>query len=52
MKLLREKLKNYYYNTIEPSWLLTQEEWSPENSEETVPDPEDKNLIDERINLI
>jgi len=36
-------------DTIELYWLLIQEDVNQKNSEETVPEPEDKRVIDEEI---
>ncbi len=43
----KDKSKNFFFNTTELSWSLTQEDASPRNMVDQVPEPDIKNLTDD-----
>lgn len=46
----KDKLNNFFCNTIEACWLLTQEDANLKSMVDPEPEPDIKNLIDDYIN--
>lgn len=47
MRHKKDKSKNFYFNTTEASWSLTQEDANLKSTEDQVPEPDIKSLTDD-----